>query len=114
MKLGDYEAKGSGLSKKVAKTVAAINIYETIPTEWKECTATHVAKKKKKNKRKADDANHDAAPPAKIPAVGVSANSSSVNIKMDADSQKKPVHQVVLAAHPVSALFEYCKKGKEN
>merc|ERR1712172_296134 len=52
LKMGSYEAVGSGNSKKLAKAIAAQNMYQTIPDEWKTVNASKVPKKKTPNKRK--------------------------------------------------------------
>ena len=52
MKMGDFDSKGSGLSKKVAKTMAAASMYEMIPQKWKDMKPTAMNKKGGKRKRK--------------------------------------------------------------
>ena len=105
MKMGDYEAKGEGLSKKIAKTSAALIMFATIPDNWK--TETDNAKKKKK--RKATSSITASAPtPSKQP-----------NLAPQKAPDTKPVDpklicNVIQTAHPISALFEYCKKGEQQ
>merc|ERR1711981_1408239 len=52
LKMGSYEAVGSGNSKKLAKAIAAQNMYQTIPDEWKNTNATKQPKRNKPTKRK--------------------------------------------------------------
>jgi len=52
LKMGSYEAVGSGNSKKLAKAIAAQNMYQTIPDEWKNINASKAPKRSKPNKRK--------------------------------------------------------------
>ena len=102
--MGDYEANGEGLSKKIAKTSAALNMFNsTIPEDWR--TAADNAKRKKK--RKATTSTSSSAPtPSKQP-----------NLAPQKPPETKPVDpklicNVIQTAHPISALFEYCKKGE--
>lgn len=50
---GDRRSLGSAPTKKLAKAAAAAFMYESIPEDWK----TTVNKKKKSNKRSADNVN---------------------------------------------------------
>lgn len=106
MKMGDYEAKGDGLSKKIAKTAAALNMFATIPEDWR--TAADNAKKKKRKATSSTSTSSSAAPtPAKQP-----------NLTPQKAPETKPVDpklicNVIQTAHPISALFEYCKKGEK-
>ena len=61
--MGDYETKGSGLSKKIAKTMAAANMFETIPEEWKDLKPAATISKSKKNKKKRKATNGSTSEP---------------------------------------------------
>jgi len=52
LKMGSYEAVGSGNSKKLAKAIAAQNMYQTIPEEWKNRIVARTPRKKPPMKRK--------------------------------------------------------------
>jgi len=120
MKMGNYESKGSGLSKKVAKTTAAQHMYETIPEEWKDLTKGPGGKRKKK--RKISQTSDQ--PPVKLMSLTVqdptkTTPGTSTAAAVPATSQPAPavaaktvpICHVVLTTNPISALFEYCKKG---
>ncbi len=102
MKIGDYEAQGEGQGKKTAKTIAAINMFAMIPEEWKNPTETTRKKKKRKTTS------------ALSPTPAKKANVEKTNPK-DSDSKQpepRPIWNVVQTTNPISALFEYCKKGQ--
>ena len=97
LKMGEYEAHGSGCSKKLAKTEAAQNMYEIIPTEWK------VVKPKIKKKK-----------PIKRKSTNTKATSESIpkKAKEEENSGNRPVYTVIQSTNPISALYEYCRKRK--
>ncbi len=117
--MGDYESQGSGLSKKVAKTIAAQNMYEKIPPEWKDLTKGPGGKKRKKRKI---SQTFD-QPPVKLMSLtvqdptkstpGPSTTSASTTTQPAAAAKTVPICHVVQTTNPISALFEYCKKGKK-
>lgn len=140
LKMGSYEAVGSGNSKKLAKAIAAQNMYQTIPDEWKTTNATKVPKKKTPSKRKKP---MPTAPPSGAgslaPAASgdgnkeviTSTNTTLQNLDIPGEKRLKsgggegigpqaapaapgatPVYSVIQTANPISALYEYCKKVK--
>ena len=121
--MGNYESKGSGLSKKVAKTMAAQNMYETIPDEWKDLTKGPGGKRRKKRKI---SQTFD-QPPVKLMSLTVqdptkstpgpstvAAPTVSQPAPAAAAAKTVPICNVVQTTNPISALFEYCKKGKKK
>jgi len=64
--MGDFESKGSGLSKKVAKTMAAASMYEMIPEKWKDMKPTAMSRKGGKRKRKTSSTSIKSEPAVKI------------------------------------------------
>merc|ERR1711935_1085890 len=140
LKMGSYEAVGSGNSKKLAKAIAAQNMYQTIPDEWKTVNASKVPKKKTPNKRKkpmptaAPGGAGVLAPVAAGDGKGeviTSTNTTLQNLDIPGEKRLKsgggegigpqaspakpgetPVYSVIQTANPISALYEYCKKGK--
>jgi hypothetical protein len=125
MKMGSYEAKGTGLSKKVAKTMAAQMMYNTIPEEWKNLDPPGRKRKKPKSSGTSDEPaakiaaknpttpGTAAAAPLFVPSVGRTGKNRGRGRpdKAEETSEPRPVHQVVSATNPISAIFEYCKKG---
>ena len=97
LKMGDYEAHGTGCSKKLAKTEAAQKMYEMIPDEWK--IVKPKVKKKKPIKRKS--ANPKSGP-----------DSSPKKAKEEENVGNRPVYTVIQSTNPISALYEYCRKRK--
>lgn len=102
--MGEFETQGSGMSKKIAKTIAAKTMFDVIPDEWK-TTDYESRKRAKKRKSSSAKAPTDAPTPAKQPNVAMP------NVP-EMKSEPKPIWSVIQTAHPVSALYEYCKKGK--
>ena len=110
-----------------------------IPDDWKTTNASKVPKKKQPNKRKKP---MPAAPPSEAvltPAAGngvkaeviTSTNTTLQNLDIPGEKRIKkegisgigpqaapavpgatPVYSVIQTANPISALYEYCKKGK--
>merc|ERR1711899_613138 len=140
LKMGSYEAVGSGNSKKLAKAIAAQNMYQTIPDDWKTTNATKAPKKKQPNKRKkpmptAAPGGAAALAPAAAGDVKTevitSTNTTLQNLEIPGEKRLKsgggegigpqaapakpgetPVYSVIQTANPISALYEYCKKVK--
>merc|ERR1711935_418233 len=140
LKMGSYEAVGSGNSKKLAKAIAAQNMYQTIPDDWKNTNATKAPKKKQPSKRKkpmptaAPGGAGVLAPVAAGDGKGeviTSTNTTLQNLDIPGEKRLKsgggegigpqaspakpgetPVYSVIQTANPISALYEYCKKGK--
>merc|ERR1711935_389543 len=140
LKMGSYEAVGSGNSKKLAKAIAAQNMYQTIPDDWKNTNATKAPKKKQPNKRKkpmptaAPGGAGVLAPVAAGDGKGeviTSTNTTLQNLDIPGEKRLKsgggegigpqaspakpgetPVYSVIQTANPISALYEYCKKVK--
>merc|ERR1711936_449918 len=140
LKMGSYEAVGSGNSKKLAKAIAAQNMYQTIPDDWKTTNATKAPKKKQPNKRKkpmptAAPGGAGALAPAAAGDVKTevitSTNTTLQNLEIPGEKRLKsgggegigpqaapakpgetPVYSVIQTANPISALYEYCKKVK--
>merc|ERR1711981_929828 len=78
LKMGSYEAVGSGNSKKLAKAIAAQNMYQTIPDEWKTVNASKVPKKKTPNKRKKPMPTAAPGPAVLAPTTAGGGNSNEV------------------------------------
>lgn len=97
LKMGDYEAQGIGCSKKLAKTEAAQQMYEKIPSEWKVIKSK--LKKKKPIKRKTGNSKSGA-------------ESSPKKAKEEENVGNRPVYSVIQSTNPISALYEYCRKRK--
>ena len=97
LKMGDYEAHGTGCSKKLAKTEAAQKMYEIIPTEWK--IVKPKLKKKKSIKRKSA-------------SLKLGSDSSPKKAKEEENVGNRPVYSVIQSTNPISALYEYCRKRK--
>jgi len=140
LKMGSYEAVGSGNSKKLAKAIAAQNMYQTIPDEWKNKNNTKAPKKKQPNKRKkpmptAAPGGAGVLAPAAAgngnKEVITSTNTTLQNLEIPGEKKLKteggvgigpqaapakpgetPVYSVIQTANPISALYEYCKKVK--
>ena len=112
-----YEAVGTGANKKVAKQNAAANLIQGLPDELKE------PKHKRGKKRSTELAGASTSgatstpPPAKKPtpaaaaSIGPVAPSNLVN--KSNNSQPQPVHKVIQNSNPISALYEYTKKGND-
>ncbi len=137
LKMGQYEAVGAGNSKKIAKATAAQNMYQTIPDEWKVIRETGSFKRKSgksKRKKPMPDAPGAAAGPAQIQVV-TSTNTTMDSIEIPGEKKLKlaregeqkpgapsatvpkmagttPIYSVIQTANPISALFEYCKRGE--
>ena len=99
LKMGDYEAHGTGCSKKIAKTEAAQQMYEMIPAEWKVIKPR--LKKKKPMKRKSGSSKHGL-------------DSSPKKAKEEENVGNRPVYSVIQSTNPISALYEYCRKRKNS
>lgn len=141
LKMGSYEAVGSGNSKKLAKAIAAQNMYQTIPDEWKSVNASKVPKKKTPNKRKKPMPTAAPGPAVLAPTAAGGGNSNEVitstnttlqNLDIPGEKRLKtesgqavpvakqepgnpgntPVYSVIQTANPISALYEYCKKSQ--
>jgi len=138
LKMGSYEAVGSGNSKKLAKAIAAQNMYQTIPDEWKTVNASKVPKKKTPNKRKKPMPTAPPGGAVLAPALSgdgkeviTSTNTTLQSLDIPGEKRLKtentgigpqaapaavpgatPVYSVIQTANPISALYEYCKKGK--
>ena len=97
LKMGDYEAHGSGCSKKLAKTEAAQKMYEIIPVEWK--IVKPKLKKKKPIKRKSTNSKS-------------TTESIPKKAKEEENVGNRPVYTVIQSTNPISALYEYCRKRK--
>jgi len=140
LKMGSYEAVGSGNSKKLAKAIAAQNMYQTIPDEWKSINASKAPKKSKPSKRKKPMPSG----PTGAMVVGgtkdeviTSTNTTLENIEIPGEKRLKagggegpntpkvakigpsaepgsglPIYHVIQTGNPISALYEYCKKVK--
>merc|ERR1712001_753272 len=129
LKMGSYEAVGSGNSKKLAKAIAAQNMYQTIPDEWKNRVVSRTPRKKPPMKRKKP------MPAAGATGEGVvtSTNTTLDHIEIPGEKKLKasveganapkagkgpaiptgaPIYSVIQTANPISALFEYSKKVK--
>lgn len=120
--MGDHEVQGSGVSKKLAKAYAALNMYNTIPEDWKNITPP-VGKKKKGYKRKSDQAGPSSGPlakqaniqtdkpnPGQTAASGSGSTTGPGSAKPQANAQF--AQQVIQATNPISAIYEYCHKAK--
>lgn len=129
-----FQAVGSGNSKKLAKAIAAQNMYQTIPEEWKNVNESKTPKRKQPNKRK----KPMPTPPSTAAIIGPSndviTSTNTTLDSLDIPGEKKlkasgeganapkatvssgttPVYSVIQTANPISALYEYCKKGKEK
>ena len=111
LKLAEYEAVGTGASKKVAKSIAAAQLYEQLPDEVKE-------RKKKEGKTNNRKRKKEKEPKATAAAGKVVAEGGKVigpvapGKKAKTDITGKPVHSVILNANPISCLYEYCKRGE--
>ena len=140
--LGSYEAVGSGNSKKLAKAIAAQNmfqvssksisrdsqhlkiiLFQTIPDEWKNVLANKMPKRAKpggKRKKPMPSASESSD------VVITSTNTTLDKIEIPGEKRLKaggegdnapkpkvsvPIYTVITTANPISALFEYCKKG---
>ena len=143
--MGSYEAKGTGVSKKIARTLAAQMMYNTIPEEWKNLDSPA----RKGKKRKSVASTRAAEPAAKIAAKNPVTTTAAAATAAAATTPEvpaakplslfatpapratnarskgrgrpdkpaepaapRPVSQVVSSTNPISAIFEYCKKGK--
>ena len=99
LKMGEYEAHGTGCSKKIAKTEAAQQMYEMIPAEWK--IINPKLRKKKPIKRKSSGNGK-----------GSGSDSSPKKAKEEENVGNRPVYSVIQSTNPISALYEYCRKRK--
>jgi hypothetical protein len=141
LKMGSYDAVGSGNSKKLAKAIAAQNMYQTIPEEWKNRIVARTPRKKPPMKRKkpmptagtADGQTSEVITSTnttldhiEIPGekkIKTEPNTSVVGPKAPAkvaaavtspkiSTSTTPIYSVIQTANLISALFEYCKKVK--
>ena len=145
MKMGSYEAKGTGVSKKIARTLAAQMMYNTIPEEWKNLDSPARKGKKRKSVASTRAAEPAAKIAAKNPVTTTTTAAAAATTTPEAPAAKplslfatpapraanarskgrggrpekaaesaapRPVSQVVSSTNPISAIFEYCKKGE--
>ena len=142
--MGSYEAKGTGVSKKIARTLAAQMMYNTIPEEWKNLDSPARKGKKRKSVASTRAAEPAAKIAAKNPVTTTAAATAAAATTPEVPAAKplslfatpapravnarskgrgrpdkpaepaapRPVSQVVSSTNPISAIFEYCKKGK--
>jgi len=130
LKMGSYEAVGSGNSKKLAKAIAAQNMYQTIPEEWKNRVVNKNPRKKPQMKRKKPMPGSTTGIKVEPSDVITSTNTTLDHIEIPGEKKLKtsvdganaptvakvgaqaPIYSVIQTANPISALFEYCKKVK--
>lgn len=106
--LAGHEAKGSGQNKKTAKAAAAVYLLAMLPPELR----APAPKKKQGKKRKAAAAATGAAAAAGTEAKMIGPQIPGKIAKNSVSGMK--VFEVIENANPISALHEYCMKGKEK
>lgn len=149
-----YEATGSALNKKAAKTIAAQNLIELLPAELKDVSKAKVEKRKAKKRKVFGKGNGGPGLEAKRPNTAllidgklisqevpssapiVSAPATETTQTMSINSKPigpqlppggvpksakgqqslsgQAVHTVIQNPNAISAIYEYCKKGKIN
>lgn len=117
--LGEFSATGTAGAKKMAKSLAAVEILRKLPAEWK---APHQKTKKKPKKRKPQTTleNGDAikkpcpnsVESSPAPLIGPVIPSSPAKSKKEDPPSGKRVYEIVQVANPICALYEYARRGK--